>query len=146
MPWPVAVADEPLSKLEAKLDAAEQLWSSVASRDHSYTLVTGGIPFGSTTTYRVTVREGDCSAKAQKRPRSNWQRVDCEGILISDVFAQLRRQIVACPTAKVQIRFHERFGYIEELFFDASTDVTADWWDLAVSQLRASRAERPRRQ
>jgi hypothetical protein len=142
LPWSVGAADAPLSDLEAKLDAAEYLWSSVGSRDHSYTLVTGGVPFGSATTYRVTVREGDCSAKAQKRVRSNWQRVDCEGISMSDVFAELRRQIAACPTAKVEIEFHERFGYIEELFFDASTDVSDDWWSLGISRFRARREPR----
>jgi hypothetical protein len=134
LPWSFGVADDTVSESHARLDAAERLWNSMALRRHSYTLVSGGA-FGHTR-YRVIVRDGQCSAIAKPTPRSDWERVDCEGLTMADVFAEFRKQLAACPNAYVRIVFNERFGYIEELFFEPKTDISDQWWDLGVPHFR----------
>lgn len=67
----------------AELELAEQRWKASAITEYRYTLTRGTGPFGYSI-YRVSVREGKCSASSRYifGKRGPWRRASCDGVTV----------------------------------------------------------------
>jgi hypothetical protein len=109
-----AVAPRSNEAILRSLDAAEQRWAKFAPRNYSYT-VTFGTAFGSTSQYRVTVRDGGCSAKRRIKNLTRysfWKAVEsCEGVTMTHLFSKVRAYGNR-PNVEVLGFFDDDFGAV----------------------------------
>jgi hypothetical protein len=85
-----------IDQLNAKLDAGEMAWNRAQLTTFSYTLIDGGA-FGYSI-YKVTVRNGKCSAKSKLSPDTQhrgWRRDTCDGHGIAELISEIRRVVNA---------------------------------------------------
>lgn len=138
-PVSTAAADAPPDKLLAKLDEAERLWNAAQPRSYSYSM-TRAHAF-TRVSYEISVRDGRCTARSKnaQRRRARWESVGCEGLTITDVFANLRKEWLGCPGASAQVSFDDRYGYIKEISFEPNIDLSDQFWDLTLSRFKAGR-------
>jgi hypothetical protein len=127
------------SKYLAELELAEQRWKSAAITEYRYTLTRGAGPFGYSI-YRVSVREAKCSASSRYifGKRGPWRRTSCDGVTMSDLFEDLRRELER-GTLSVDVEFDSEFGYIRSLRVEPDTDSTDSDWHLDVSKFKVLR-------
>jgi hypothetical protein len=99
------------------LDVAEQRWAKLEPRSYTYT-VTMGSAFGTTVQYRVSVRNGTCSAKRRTRDLTHysvWRHVDsCDGATMRDLFKRIR-EYAASPSVEVIGYFDGEYGAVDTI-------------------------------
>ena len=116
------------------LDKQERQWQTAQPKNYSYVLFSW-YTF-TRMTYEVTVRDGECTARSRARPAQKWTPDSCDGVRITDVFAELRKQWQSCP-ADVRLEFDEKYGFISDLTFEPKTDLSDQEWSITISKFKA---------
>ena len=127
------------SELLAQLAQAEAVWSSAGLTDYGYSLTRGGV-FGYTQ-YKVRISKGRCSASSRPvfgKSRGAWQRTGCEGITISELFQDIRRELTR-GTVRASAEFDKAFGYVTSFSAEPDTGLSDQDWYLEVKEFKLSR-------
>ena len=111
------------------LDAAALKWSSHHPVRYTYTLGVGSGPFGSSSV-RVKVVDGQCVAKTRfefGRHKSRWKKCPCDGFMMEDVFARLRKGLEGKPS-DFTADYDPGYGYVKRASVDPDAKLQdVDW-------------------
>lgn len=102
------------------LNAAEHLWLNSRLKSYSYLIKVGGA-FGAGI-FAIRVTPGHCSATFKSGTGmygDGLPPITCEYRTISDLFADLRRELEMEPTAVKEVRFNTTYGYPEHVYTDS---------------------------
>jgi len=126
---PIAHASVWVEPLLQDLDAAALKWSGHHPVRYTYTLGVGSGPFGSSSV-RVKVVDGQCVAKTRfefGRHKSRWKKCPCDGFMMEDVFARLRKGLEGKPS-DFTADYDPRYGYVKRASVDPDAKLQdVDW-------------------
>jgi hypothetical protein len=112
-----------------QLERAETSWRLASLQNYEYTVLSSGA-FGGAI-HKVSVRGELCKSKWRSTRHGRlqlWKSEDCDGHRIDEIQQQLRK-LLEFGAERVEVRFNERYGYVEFLSITPGGDIPdQDWY------------------